>query len=52
MHRFYLPPGECRAGTLQLTGREAHHALHVLRIRVGGTVVVLDGVGTSIVTCT
>jgi 16S rRNA (uracil1498-N3)-methyltransferase len=47
MHRFYLPPGECNAGTLRLEGREAHHALHVLRVRAGETVAVLDGAGRS-----
>src|SRR5258708_10687984 len=45
MQRFYLPPGECRGATLLLTGREAHHALHVLRIRRGERVTVLDGAG-------
>jgi len=45
MHRFYLPPEQCREATLTLTGREAHHALHVLRLRTGEKVVVLDGVG-------
>ena len=45
MHRFYLPPHECSATTLTLTGREAHHGLHVLRLRKGERVVVLDGQG-------
>ena len=45
MHRFYLPPEECQAESLVLTGREAHHARHVLRIEPGETVVVLDGAG-------
>jgi 16S rRNA (uracil1498-N3)-methyltransferase len=45
MHRFYLPPDQCRDKTLTLTGREAHHALHVLRVRAGERVVVLDGAG-------
>ena len=47
MHRFYLPPEECKAAALTLTGREAHHALHVLRLRRGEPVTVLDGVGTE-----
>jgi 16S rRNA (uracil1498-N3)-methyltransferase len=47
MHRFYLPPDECETGSLMLTGREAHHALHVLRVRRGERVVVLDGAGTE-----
>jgi 16S rRNA (uracil1498-N3)-methyltransferase len=45
MHRFYLPPAECQAGLLTLAGREAHHALHVLRVRRGEQVAILDGAG-------
>lgn len=45
MHRFYLPPGHCQGTSLSLSGREAHHALHVLRVRRGEAVTVLDGEG-------
>lgn len=45
MHRFYLPPEECKAKPLTLAGREAHHALHVLRVRVDDRVSILDGAG-------
>lgn len=45
MHRFYLPPAECGGGSILLQGREAHHALHVLRLRPGENVTVLDGAG-------
>ena len=45
MHRFHLPPDQCHDTELTLTGREAHHGSHVLRIRPGETVVVLDGAG-------
>jgi len=45
MHRFYLPPKACRADPLLLCGPEAHHALHVLRLRPGQEVLVLDGAG-------
>ncbi len=45
MHRFYLPPERCNGGALVLDGREAHHALHVLRLRAGDAVTVLDGAG-------
>src|SRR6476646_959345 len=48
MHRFYLPPAEARAGPPSLTGREAHHALHVLRVRRGEPVTVLDGAGSEL----
>ena len=45
MHRFYLPPEKCRGDLLRLDGREAHHALHVLRLKRGERVTVLDGAG-------
>lgn len=47
MHRFYLPPEKCRGDTLRLDGREAHHALHVLRLKPGERVTVLDGAGSQ-----
>ncbi len=45
MHRFYLPPEQCRNSTLELTDNEAHHALRVLRLAPGAAATVLDGVG-------
>jgi 16S rRNA (uracil1498-N3)-methyltransferase len=45
MHRFYLPPEECKNSPLTLAGREAHHALRVLRVRRGDRLMVLDGAG-------
>lgn len=45
MHRFYLPPGECKSATLALSERETHHAVHVLRLQRGEQVTVLDGAG-------
>lgn len=47
MHRFYLPPEHCAGTALRLDGREAHHALHVLRLQRGELVTVLDGVGNE-----
>ena len=47
MHRFHLPPASCRETLLRLDGREAHHALHVLRIQRGERVTVLDGGGAE-----
>ena len=47
MHRFYLPPEHCAGSTLRLDGREAHHALHVLRLKHGELVAVLDGIGNE-----
>lgn len=48
MHRFYLPPEQCRGKTLTLSGGEAHHAIRVLRLRAGERVVVLDGAGREL----
>lgn len=50
MPRFFLSPDQCKDPTLFLTGREAHHALHVLRVRRGERVTVLDGAGQEL-TC-
>ena len=47
MHRFYLPPERCAGNALRLDGREAHHALHVLRLKRDERVTVLDGAGTE-----
>ncbi len=47
MHRFYLPPAQCTGPVLFLTGREAHHARQVLRLRQGDEATVLDGVGNE-----
>src|SRR5262245_13447413 len=46
--RFYLPPEQCKESTLFLAGREAHHAMHVIRVRKGDAVTVLDGAGQEI----
>jgi 16S rRNA (uracil1498-N3)-methyltransferase len=48
MHRFYLPPNQCKDKTLILTEAEAHHALHVLRVRHGERLTVLDGAGQEL----
>jgi 16S rRNA (uracil1498-N3)-methyltransferase len=45
MHRFFLSPEQCRGAELVLRDAEAHHAAHVIRVRVGERVIVLDGVG-------
>jgi 16S rRNA (uracil1498-N3)-methyltransferase len=47
LHRFYLPPGSTPGDSLRLDGREAHHALRVLRLKRGELVAVLDGVGNE-----
>ena len=45
MRRFYLPPEHCAGAALRLQGREAHHALRVLRVKYGEMVAVMDGIG-------
>jgi 16S rRNA (uracil1498-N3)-methyltransferase len=47
MHRFYLPPERCAGDLLRLDEREAHHALHVLRLKRGELVTVLNGTGNE-----
>ncbi len=44
-HRFYAPSENFTATSVQLPEDEAHHAVHVLRIRVGEVVTVFDGQG-------
>ena len=48
MHRFFLPPELARNPVIFLTGREAHHAMHVLRLRHADQVAVLDGAGQQL----
>lgn len=45
MQRFFLLPKDCAGDSLRLSGREAHHALHVLRVKRGERVTVLNGAG-------
>lgn len=47
MHHFYLPPEHCQGDSLLLTGSEAHHARHVVRLRRGDRVTVVDGAGQA-----
>jgi 16S rRNA (uracil1498-N3)-methyltransferase len=48
VHRFYVPPEECGADEVRLPPEEAHHALHVVRARVGDPAIVLDGCGREL----
>ncbi len=48
MHRFHLPPEQCRTPLLSMRDREAYHAIHVLRLAAGEKVVVLDGAGQEL----
>jgi 16S rRNA (uracil1498-N3)-methyltransferase len=45
MHRLFLAEAQKGGAELEIEGREAHHALHVLRVRRGEEIVVLDGAG-------
>lgn len=45
MHRFHLPPAQWSPTALSLPEAEAHHAINVLRLRVGERVVIFDGAG-------
>lgn len=46
IHRFFLPDAAQRT-PLALTGREAHHALDVMRLRRGDAITILDGAGNQ-----
>jgi 16S rRNA (uracil1498-N3)-methyltransferase len=50
MRRFFAPPELSHDAVFDLPEREAHHALHVLRLGAGDDVLVLDGAG-SVLNC-
>lgn len=45
VHRFYVEPGVSLKGEVALSDKEAHHGLHVLRLREGEEVVLFNGAG-------
>jgi 16S rRNA (uracil1498-N3)-methyltransferase len=45
--RCYLPPGRLREGRAEISGPEARHLTHVLRIRRGDRVLCFDGMGRA-----
>ena len=45
MHRFYLPPDQCRDSEVLLSERDSKHAIKVLRLREQDRFSVLDGQG-------
>src|SRR5690349_1259356 len=49
MHRFYATPEQCAGPGLVLEDREAHHALHVLRLQPADRISVLDGAGGEVI---
>ncbi len=46
-HRFYIPPHSWKPGRLALDPGESHHALDVLRLKVGDRVTVFNGEGAE-----
>ena len=47
MARFFLPPSAVRNKSFTLAGSEAHHAVHVLRKKVGDEIDLFDGKDAS-----
>ena len=45
MPRFFVPKEFVKAGSIYITGPEAHHILDVMRLKVSDEVVVFDGTG-------
>jgi len=45
MHRFFLPPGAIQADSILFPSDNVHQIFHVLRLRTGDLVTVLDGLG-------
>ena len=48
MHRFYVEPGQSGNEMIELSEREAHHALNVLRLKEEERVVALNGEGAEL----
>ena len=48
MHRFYVAPDDWNPETPSLSGSEAHHAGHVLRMATGDKIVLFNGAGREI----
>jgi 16S rRNA (uracil1498-N3)-methyltransferase len=47
MEHFYAPPGSITPPTLTITGSELTHMTHVMRMREGDAIRVVDGGGNS-----
>lgn len=47
MPRFFVTSSQIEAGTVCITGEDAHHMARSLRMAVGETVTVVDGAGTE-----
>lgn len=47
MRRFFVSPADIDGKAATLTGSEAHHLLHVLRLKNGSRITLFDGTGTT-----
>lgn len=45
MSRFYVPPRNIGEDRIMIEGEEAHHAIDVMRLKEGDSVVIFDGTG-------
>lgn len=45
MSRFFVPPEAVKGSSIVIGGKEAHHILDVMRLKVSDTVVTFDGTG-------
>lgn len=48
VHRFFVPSDSLSSPQTTLTGDEAHHAVHVVRVREGDRVILFDGQGREV----
>ncbi|MBU0605046.1 MAG: 16S rRNA (uracil(1498)-N(3))-methyltransferase [Candidatus Omnitrophica bacterium] len=45
MSRFYVPEGSVRGNLINISGKEAHHIIDVMRLKASDKVVTFDGTG-------
>ena len=45
MRRFFINPEDITDSNAIITGEEAHHMLHVLRLKTGKEIELVDGTG-------
>lgn len=46
-YRFFLPAESLKQSTVKLTGADAHHALNVLKLKAGDSIIIFDGIETE-----
>ena len=46
MRRLFVPPGALDSSEVLIAGPDFHHLVHVLRVKTGEAILLLDGVGT------